>query len=167
MKKKLLLVLTILCLFMAVGCSNKEEKPNNGGNINENTEGKLIISGYDLTLDVEGTFSKINFKYPGYAEISNPITSLVINYYKKASTDTLFRVAMGDMYGTSIDESMDGFEKVGTKNINGIEWTIYTKDGRNNYGVNIDYSNIVIAFIYDDPALSEFEEEFMKNVTLK
>ena len=167
MKKKLLLALTIFCLFIQVGCSNNQEKTNNLNNTNESTEGKLIISGYDLTLNAENSFSKIKFKYPNYAEISNPITSLIINYYKKASTDTLFRVAMGEMYGTNIDESMAGFIKAGTKTINGIEWTIYTKDGRNNYGVNIDYSNIVIAFIYDDPALSQFEEEFMKNVTLK
>ena len=167
MKKYLLIILMVISLFTITGCGPTTEN-NNGKKINgtENQENKLIINGYDLTLNAESSFSKIKFKYPSYAEISNPITSLIINYYKKASTDSLFRVVMGDMYGTNIDESMAGFTKAGTKTINGIEWTIYTKDGRNNYGFNIDYSNIVITFIYDDPELVKFEEEFMKNVSL-
>ena len=126
-----------------------------------------MINGYDLTLTEESSFSKIRFKYPKDSEISNPVTSLIINFPKKDSDESLFRIAIGDMYGTNIDEAMDGFTKVGSKNINGIEWTIYNdQNGRNNYGVNIDYSNIVIAFIYEDANLSKLEDEFMNNVTL-
>lgn len=170
MKKKVLLVLLVIVgVFTITGCSNKEKEINNNeeNNITESTEGKLIINGYDLTLTENSSFSKISFKYPNGGEISNPLTSLVINYPKKASDESLFRIVMGDMYGTNIENSMDGFTKVGTKTINGIEWTIYNdQNGRNNYGVNIDYSNIVIAFIYEDSSLSKFEEEFMNNVTL-
>ena len=61
---------------------------------------------------------------------------------------------------------MEGFTLEETKKINGIEWSVYSKSGRRSYGFNIDYSNIVIGFIYDDPELAKFEEEFMKNVSL-
>ena len=122
MKNKILLCFIVISLmFCITGCGNKE---NNTGII-ENTEGKLIINGYDLTLDAEGSFYKINFKYPSKATISNPVTSLVIDYPKKNSKESLFKVAMGYMYGSSIDDSMKGFTKVETKTINDIEWTIY------------------------------------------
>ena len=73
---------------------------------------------------------------------------------------------MGEMYGTNIDDSMNGFTKEGVKTINGIDWSIYSANGRRSYGININYSNIVIGFIYDDESLSKFEEEFMNNVSL-
>ena len=166
MKKILLSLFIVLSLFMLTGCSKKEEVKDKK-ETNESTEGKLIINGYDLTLDDDGSFSKIKFKYPHDAIISNPITSLLLEYKKKDSDDSLFRVLMGDMYGTNIESSMDGFTKEGTKTINGIEWSVYKDStGRTSYGFNIDYSNIVIGFIYDDSELSKFEEEFMNNVTL-
>ena len=166
MKKILLSLFIVLSLFMFTGCSKKEEVKDKK-ETNESTEGKLIINGYDLTLDDDGSFSKIKFKYPHDAIISNPITSLLLEYKKKDSDDSLFRVLMGDMYGTNIESSMDGFTKEGTKTINGIEWSVYKDStGRTSYGFNIDYSNIVIVFIYDDSELSKFEEEFMNNVTL-
>ena len=170
MKKKILISLVLVIGFLMVnGCGNVRKEPNNNKeqNINTNTEDRLIISGYDLTLTEEGSFSKIKFKYPNGGIISNPITSYMILYPKKDSTEYLFRVIIGDMYGTDIDSSMQGFTKEGTKTINDIEWTIYTDStGKKSYGVNIDYSNIVIGFIYDDPNLSKFEEEFMNSVTL-
>ena len=95
MKKYLSIILMVISLFTMTGCGPTTEN-NNGKEINgtENQENKLIINGYDLTLNAESSFSKIKFKYPSYAEISNPITSLIINYYKKASTDSLFRVVI-------------------------------------------------------------------------
>ena len=164
MKNKILLCFIVISLiFCITSCGNNDNNPG----IIENTEGKLIINGYDLTLDAESSFYKINFKYPSKATISNPVTSLVIDYPKKNSKESLFKVAMGYMYGSNIDDSMKGFTKVETKTINDIEWTIYKdQNGRNNYGINRNYSNIVIGFIYDDNNLSKFEEDFMNNVTL-
>jgi len=168
MKKKLLLVLfVILLMFTVTGCvSKKKENNKKEEETKEDTEGKLIINGYDLTLNEESSFSKIKFKYPHDAIISNPITSLIMDYKKKDSDEYLVRVVMGDMYGTNIESSMNGFTKVGTKTINGIEWGVYTANGKTSYGFNINYSNIVIGFMYEDPALEKFEEEFMNNVTL-
>lgn len=169
MKKKMLLCLIIIMpLILITGCNEKNNMVNNNESKQiENTEGKNIINGYDLTLTEESSFSKISFKYPNGGEISNPITSLIINYPKKNSDENLFRVVMGEMYGTNIDNSMSGFTKVGVKTINGIEWSIYNDaTGKNHYGTNIDYSNIVIAFIYDDSNLKEFEDNFMNNVKL-
>ena len=90
----------------------------------------------------------------------------MIDYKKKDSDEYYVRVVMGDMYGTNIEDSMTGFTKEGTKTINGIEWGVYTANGRTSYGFNINYSNIVIGFMYDDPDLAKFEEEFMNNGTL-
>ncbi len=167
MKKHLLIILMVVALFMVTGCGpviqdngKKEAKGNNS------TEGKFIINGYDLTLNEDSSFSKIKFKYPHDAIISNPITSLIVDYKKPGSDESLVRVVMGDMYGTKIESSMEGFTLEETTTINGIEWSVYSKSGRRSYGFNIDYSNIVIGFIYDDPELAKFEEEFMKNVTL-
>ena len=141
MKKVLLSLFVILSLFMLTGCGKKEEV-NESNETKESTEGKLIINGYDLTLDEDGSFSKIKFKYPHDAIISNPITSLLLDYKKKDSDESLFRVLMGDMYGTNIESSMDGFTKEGTKTINGIEWSIYKDStGKASYGFNIDYIN--------------------------
>ncbi len=155
-------------LFTLTACGNKEKEKNNEEyNGTKNVEGRLIIGDYDLTLNENGSFSKINFRFPHDCEISNPITSLIINCTKKDSDESLIRIAMGDMYGTKIEESMNGFTKVGSKTINGINWAIYkSKDGKNNYGINVEYSNIVIGFIYEDESLSKFEEEFMNNITL-
>ena len=159
MKKIILSIFLVLTLFMITGCRKKNE-------INNNNENKLIISDYDLTLNKESSFSKIKFKYPDKAIISNPITSMIIDYKKEGSDENLFRIVMGDMYGTNIDDSMEGFNKEGTLVINDIEWTVYSKDGKKHYGINIDYSNIVISFIYEDSNLSKFEQKFMENITL-
>ena len=171
MKRKVLLsLLLITSLFVLAGCGNvnnvKIDDNKEKKQAIENTKNKLLINGYDLTLNEDNYFSKIKFKYPHDAIISNPITSLVMDYKKPGSDESVVRVVMGDMYGTNIDNSMEGFTKEGTKSINGIEWSIYTRDGRRSYGFNINYSNIVIGFIYNDPDMSKFEEEFMKNVTL-
>lgn len=169
MKRKIILsLLVIVALFTITGCGKKSNDINTNKNkIEENTEGKLIINGYDLTLNEEDSFYAIKFKYPHDVIISNPITSLVMDYKKKDSDENLFRVVMGEMYGTNIDSSMDGFTKTGTKTINGIEWSVYTADGKTSYGFNKDYSNIVVGFVYSDSELSKFEEEFMNNITLK
>ena len=171
MKKKIIKcsMLAIVFLFLLTGCgktNNTISDVNEENKTIENTKDKLIISGYDLTLNENSSFSKIKFKYPHDAIISNPITSLLVEYKKKDSDEYLFRVLMGEMYGTNIDDSMQGFTKEGTKTINGIEWSIYSANGRKSYGFNIKYSNIVIGFVYDDPNLSQFEEEFMNNVSL-
>jgi hypothetical protein len=169
MKKKFKVLLFIfISLILVTGCVNKKENENKKKtDVIEDTEDKLIINGYDLTLNEESSFSKIAFKYPHDATIGNPITTLIIDYKKKNSENSLVRVLMGEMYGTEIDKSMQGFTKVGTKTINDIEWTVYKdQDGRTNYGFNIDYSNIVIGFIYDDEELIKFEQEFMNNVEL-
>lgn len=169
MKKVLLSILVLLTVFTITGCGRKYRQINNNVETNkpiEDTRDKLIINGYDLTLNEESSFVKIKFKYPHDAIISNPITTLIMDYKKPNSNESLVRVVMGEMYGTSIDKSVEGFTKEGTKTINGIEWGIYTKDGRKSYGFNIDYSNILIGFIYDDANLAKFEEEFMNNVTL-
>lgn len=171
MKKKIVLsLLLVVSLFVFTGCgkvNNEEANSNKEKNqVIEDNKDKLVINGYDLSLNENNTFSKIKFKYPHDAIISNPITSFIIDYKKTDSDESVVRVVMGDMYGTNIDNSMEGFTKEGTKTINGIEWSIYTKDGKRSYGFNINYSNIVIGFIYNDPDMSKFEEEFMKNVTL-
>lgn len=165
MNRKVLFLLVIIMLFVITGCGKTTETKSKEKN-EVNTKDKLIINGYDLTLNENSSFSKIKFKYPHDAIISSPVTSLIMDYKKSNSDESLVRVVMGDMYGTNIDDSMDGFTKTGTKTINGIEWSVYTADGKTNYGFNIDYSNIVICFIYDDPKLLQFEEEFMNNVTL-
>ena len=170
MKKGLLLVIFVLAAMLAItACGKTNNQPENTETPSptESTEGKMIIAGYDLTLNAESSFSKIKFKYPEKSQIGSLITSMVVDYKKEDSDESVVRVLMGEMYGTNIESSMEGFELIGTKTINGIEWSIYTDEtGRNNYGFNIDYSNIVIAFMYDDPALAEFEDEFMNNVTL-
>ena len=163
---KNIILCLLVTLFIITGCFNKVDDINKENEPIEKTSDKLIINGYDLTLNEESSFSKIKFKYPHNAIISNPITSLIVDYKKKASDESLVRVIMGEMYGTNIDDSMNGFAKEGTKTINGIEWSVYSANGRRSYGMNINYSNIVIGFIYDDPSLSEFEEEFMNNVSL-
>ncbi len=163
--KKIILCL-LVTLFIITGCFNKVEDINKENEPIEKISDKLIINGYDLTLNEESSFSKIKFKYPHNAIISNPITSLIVDYKKKASDESLVRVIMGEMYGTNIDDSMNGFTKEGVKTINGIDWSIYSANGRRSYGININYSNIVIGFIYEDESLSKFEEEFMNNVTL-
>ena len=165
MKKIILCLLTVITLFVITGSFNRVEG-NKGNELIEDTSDKLIIDGYDLTLNEDSSFSKIKFKYPHKAIISNPITSLIIDYKKEASDESLVRVIMGEMYGTNIDDSMNGFTKEGVKTINGIDWSIYSANGRRSYGININYSNIVIGFIYDDESLSKFEEEFMNNVSL-
>lgn len=169
MKKKLLLgLLIVLLMFTVTGCdtkkkeNNKKEEPET----KENTKDKLIIKGYDLTLNADSSFSKIKFKYPHDATINSLITSMIIDYKKEDSDEYLVRVVMSDMYGTNIEDSMNGFTKQGTKTINGIEWGIYTANGKTSYGFNINYSNIAIGFLYDDPELAKFEEEFMNNITL-
>ena len=163
--KKIILCL-LVTLFIITGCFNKVEDINKENEPIEKISDKLIINGYDLTLNEESSFSKIKFKYPHNAIISNPITSLIVDYKKKASDESLVRVIMGEMYGTNVDDSMNGFTKEGVKTINGIDWSVYSTNGRRSYGMNINYSNIVIGFIYDDPSLSEFEEVFMNNVLL-
>ena len=40
---------------------------------------------------------------------------------------------MGEIFGTNIDDSMNGFAKEGTKTINGIEWSVYSANGRRSY----------------------------------
>ena len=168
MKKKVFLsLLLIFCLFLITGCGPTiQDNGKKEAQRNESIEGKLIINGYDLTLNAESSFSKIKFKYPHDGIISNPITTLVMDYKKPGSEESVVRVAMADMYGSKIESSMEGFTFEETKTINGIEWSVYSADGRRSYGFNINYSNIVIGFIYDDPELVKFEEEFMKNVTL-
>ena len=170
MKRRIFLsLLIVLVLFTVTGCNKakEKEKKKEETNTSDNDKDKLIIDGYDLTLNEESSFSKVKFKYPKDAIISNPITTLMVDYKKKDSEESLVRVLMGDMYGTNIDSSMTGFNKEGTKTINGITWTVYTDDqGRKNYGFNKNYSNVVIGFIYENPDLAKFEEEFMNNVTL-
>lgn len=167
MKKNLLIILMITALFTITGCTSTiQDNGKKKVKENESVEGKLIINGYDLTLNAESSFSKIKFKYPHDGIISNPITTLIMDYKKPGSEESVVRVAMADMYGSKIESSMEGFTFEETKTINGIEWSIYSADGRRSYGFNINYSNIVIGFIYDDPEFVKFEEEFMKNVTL-
>lgn len=170
MKKKIIIcMLAVLSLSLITGCTKAKEKESKKEetSTSESDKDKLIIDGYDLTLNEESSFSKVKFKYPKEAIISNPITTLIVDYKKKDSEESLVRVLMGDMYGTNIDSSMTGFNKEGTKTINGITWTVYTDDqGRKNYGFNKNYSNVVIGFIYENPDLAKFEEEFMNNVTL-
>ena len=163
MKKKILLIL--LTLLIITGCTNKGPINNgNGGNINEND--KLIINDYDLTLNENGTFDIISFKYPHMASISSLITSEMIVYYKKASLEPLIRVLMGKMEHVSMEDAMKGLTKKETKTINGIDWEVYIdKDNHNNYAYKKDYDVFVIGFIYEDD-YSKFEEEFMKTVWL-
>lgn len=166
MRKHLLILLMLVALFAITGCGSANENKGNNKEIKEDQSDKLIISGYDLTLNEESSFSKIKFKYPHDAIISNPITTLIMDYKKPGTEESVVRVAMADMYGSKIDSSMEGFTFEETKTINGIEWSVYSANGRKNYGFNINYSNIVIGFIYDNPSLVKFEEEFMNNVTL-
>lgn len=168
MKRKLVFsLLIVLTICIITGCgNNKVSSDTSSNNSNEDMKDKLIINGYDLTLDEESSFSKIKFKYPKDAIISNPITSLTIDYKKPDSDESVVRVIMGEAYGTDVDKFMNGFTKEGTKTINGIEWGIYKANGSTNYAFNINYNNIVVGFIYDDSNLSKFEEEFMNNVTL-
>ena len=160
MKKTLFLILIILLLI--TGCNNQPINNGNKGNINEND--KLIINDYDLTLNENGTFDTISFKYPHMASISSLITSEMIVYYKKASLEPLIRVLMGKMEHVSIEDAMKGLTKKETKTINGIDWEVYLdKDNHNNYAYKKDYDVFVIGFMYEDD-YSKFEEEFMKTV---
>ena len=161
MKKKLFLILIILLLI--TGCNNQPINNGNKGNVNEND--KLIINDYDLTLNENGTFDIISFKYPHMASISSLITSEMIVYYKKASLEPLIRVLMGKMEHVSIKDAMKGFTKKETKTINGIDWEVYTKDNNNSYVIKVDYDVFVISVVYEDD-YNKFEEEFMKTVRL-
>lgn len=161
------IVLIFLITLLISGCVNKPiNNKTNENVINNNQDDKLIIDNYDLTLNENGSFDIISFKYPHAASISSLITRETITYYKKASLEPLFNILLGKMEHTSIEEAMKGFTKVGTKTINGIEWQLYVSgNNQNNYVIKKDYDVFVIGFIYNTD-LSKFEEEFMNTVKI-
>ena len=167
MKKKIFICLFILIILLSTGCIKKKESTKKNNDIEQKVkDNQLIINGYDLTLSEPGTFDKLSFKYPDKTTINSLTTSMTLVYYKKASDQTLFRIGFGKMYGTNIEDVMKGFIKTGEKNYNGVTWSIYTRDGYNSYAMNYGYDIYAIGFIYNDSSLSQFEEEFMKTVTI-
>ena len=170
MKKKIIICLFVIITLLSIGCVKKkgETKKNNTSNTSQKIkENQLIINGYDLTLSEPGSFEKLSFKYPNNTTVSSLITTMTLIHNKKGSDQPLFKVGMFTMYGTSLDKAMEGFTKTGEKTYNGVTWSIYSKDGNYSYAMNSEYDVYVIGFIYDDDALQQFEEEFMKTVTLK
>jgi hypothetical protein len=88
----------------------------------------------------------------------------------KASDQLLFKILLGNMYGTDIDKAMGTkeFTKIGTQTINGLEWFIYEDSEKNkSYAIKYgDYDIYVIGFVsYGN--IGDLEQEFMKNVSFK
>lgn len=155
----------------------RKNNVNNNANNDINTavatknEDKMIVDGFDLTLTEKSSLKDLNFKYPYGGVINSFGTSTLITYVKdKASDQLLFKILLGNMYGTDIDKAMGTkeFTKIGTQTINGLEWFIYEDSGKNkSYAIKYgDYDIYVIGFVsYGNTG--NLEQEFMKNVSFK
>lgn len=153
MKKIILLnLLILLIIFGVTGCGKLENKPY------VSSDKTYTIEGVEFKLDKKEDYEKkiyyltsSKFKSRYSASTGNRLTLLKNENGEENLENTILMIYV------NVQE---------LKTINGIEWSIYTANGKTSYGFNKDYSNIVIGFIYDDSELSKFEEEFMNNITL-
>ena len=176
MKKSIAVVLIlIVTLFSLCGCMNNTENNNVNNSTNSISEtkndNKMIVDGFDLTINKKSSIKDLNFKYPDGGIINSFGTSTLITYVKDKTTDQLlFKILIGNMYGTDVEKVVGGkeFTKVGTKNINGLEWYIYEDSEKNKtYAIKHGgYDIYAIGFVaYGN--IGDLEQEFMNNVSFK
>ena len=165
MKKKYLFII-IVCIFILSGCSLTKKEQESG--VIKVKEISNSIGDYDLSLNREGSFKEINFKYPNDASINSVGTYTIVTLNKKESDDTLFKIAFSYYENKNMVDAMksDKLEQKDIKTYNGNRWVMYLVEGRyHTYAIEKNNSTYAIDFIYDDD-LGSFEEDFMKSVTL-
>ena len=114
MKKSIAIVLIlIVTLFSLCGCmtKNKNNNENNSKNSISETknDNKMIVDGFDLTLTEKSSIKDLNFKYPDSGIINSFGTSTLITYVKDKATDQLlFKILIGNMYGTDVEKVVGG-----------------------------------------------------------
>ena len=160
MKKKLLIVCLIILVF-SVGCVNKKTN-NNSSNSSSND---ITEKGYNLDLTDTSSFKKLSYKYPHDVTISSLGTYTML-IYNKDDGSQLFKIGITKFDNMSVDDAMQGASatKVATKNYNGIDWVQFDSGGNNSYVYQYNNDTYNISFLYDED-LSDFEDNFMKNVT--
>lgn len=167
--------LIVLCvLFMLSGCGfitnvNKSDIKN-PEQVEVPSEGKkLSFEGHDLTLIDEGSFNSLLYKYPTAAYTTSIGTMSTVYYEDKEKQEYLFRIGITKFNGKRPEDVKmgDNMESLGTETINGNEWYKYLIDGKYHaYACYHDGDSYSI-IIYTDYDLSEFESEFMKNISFR
>lgn len=176
MKKKVFFISLIgiilyASIFCLTGCENKKDGDNKENtqnlNVQEKSDNKMIVDGFDLTLTQKSSLDNLKYKYPEGGVINSIGTATLITYVKDKQTDQLlFKILIGKMTSTTVEKAMAGkeFTKIGTKRFNNIDWEVYADEGNNNsYAYNYNGDTYAIGFVsYGNTG--DLEQEFMKNV---
>ena len=169
MKKRLLLsLLLILSLVTLTGCDLLKNKDNTTKTTTKAQEkGNIKVGDYYVSLTEQSTFDDATFKFPKNTIVSS-VGSYTILYYMKTGTDKeLFRIGINKFLGSITQVMGENFIRQGVKSFNGLTWEVYSDTAGNiTYAhYHKDYS-YVFGFISQED-MSEFQEEFIKNVTFK
>ena len=162
MKRKFFVIL-VLFIVIVTGCDI-----NNSKTVNIKDKEINDVGDYDLSLNKDGAFKELSFKYPNDCIVNSLDTYTMLTFNKKESDVLLFRIAFSYYENKNIVEVMNSnkVEQKDIKSYNGNNWVMYEVEGHyHNYAIEKNNNTYVIDFIYDDD-LGVFEENFMKNVIL-
>ena len=165
MKKKLLLIMVIVCLFAVTACTNSKNETNE----KEEKQEKSILKIGNVAVDLNrsGSFRGISYKYPENAMASTVGTFAIMDLMN--GEDLVVRIAMYFFENKTIVEvnAGSGLSSVDAIEYNNNTWNVYegTKDGKKvmNYATQEGDDSYTITFL-SDYDISEFSDAFMKTV---
>ena len=163
MKKRYLIIVTILMLFVFTGCTNGK-KDGSGGD--------LVINDVSFTLDSTATFNDINFKYDSRFKLRNDLQIASLEYVFESGP--FFSVDLSISAVSSMDRVISVYEtkfnSSSTLSISGKTWYKFegvideTSVNQIVYIVEHNDSIYMIRFLKAQ-GIEEFAKEFLMNVT--
>lgn len=154
MKKKIVLCILVMVMFITIGCSKKNDNDKTNNETNQNSILEVNIDGLTIKLDSKKEFYDMTFNYPLKAQAMTLGTYFMADYMN--GSEFIFRLGTYYFENKTIEQAMSGstVSDKGTTIINGREWHVYddvTQDGKKmiNYAYQPNNNTYTITFIYD------------------
>lgn len=167
MKKKYIILILLVVVFLCACDAKTNKKGDTKEDVTTKEDTSLKVGEYDLSLTESGSFQEVHYQYPSDTAV-NSLGTYTILVYTKKDDSVLFKVAFSKYENKTITEAMnsDKLKQLGIKHYGNLDWLQHEVEGKyHNYAIEKNGNTYVIDFIYDED-LGDFEEEFMKNVTL-
>ena len=178
MKKKIIIIMLIICIFNITGCGNKVNSNENNSSVTNNKENKNVVkvNGEEIELTYDTNFNNMYFKENVSKFNTNTMGSNhVIQYIKEGKV--LFDIRMAYIENKTMEESKKEINfEVNPKKINDLEYQYGTWETKDNetgetiyihqYLYEFNGTTYTIAFM-PKTNIDDFEAAFMKNVYFK
>ena len=163
MKKRYLIIVTILMLFVFTGCTNAKK---------EKSGGDVVVNDTSFTFDSSATYYDINFKYDSKFKLIDNVELVSLEYVFESGP--YFSVNMSKSTLKSIEKSVEVYEKLfnssSTLSISGKTWyrfeDVIDEESINQILYMVEHNDTIylIRFLKSQ-GIEEFAKEFLMNVT--